>query len=76
MRSEKANLRFERAKIRPESADLRPNGQGGMYGQMEGWTSGNSSLCPTGHRPLGAATHRGNNDIKITNECGWTRAVA
>ena len=53
---------------RPEGAELGPErglgGDGQTYGRMDrrmdGWTSGNSPLCPTGHRPSGAAAQKGN----------------
>ena len=59
--SERANLRAQRAKIRPETADLRlqwPKGGGRKDRKMEGQTSRNSPLCPTGHRPFGAAAQK------------------
>ena len=33
---------------------------GGTYGRTDVRTSGNSPLCPTGHRPFGAAAQKGN----------------
>ena len=36
-----------------------PRGGGGTEGRTEGRTSGNSPLCPTGHRPFGAAAQKG-----------------
>ena len=30
-----------------------------MDGRTDGQTSGNSPLCPTGHRPFGAAAQKG-----------------
>ena len=39
---------------------------GGTNAQMDGWkdrwTSGNSLLCPTGHRPFGAAAQKEENE--------------
>ena len=40
---------------RPCGADLPTDGR------TDGWTSGNSPLCPTGHRPFGAAAQKGLN---------------
>ena len=38
-----------------------------MDGRTEGWTEGrtygNSPLCPTGHRPFGAAAQKGRNEV-------------
>ena len=53
----------ERADLGIEMADLRPQGEGGqtdrqMDGRTYGRTSGNSPLCPTGHRPFGAAAQK------------------
>ena len=53
-------------KIRPERAKLRPRGggrtdgrtEGRKDGRTEGRTSRNSPLCPTGHRPFGAAAQK------------------
>ena len=36
-----------------------PRGGGWKDGRTEGRTSGNSPLCPTGHRPFGAAAQKG-----------------
>ena len=33
--------------------------RGGAYIRTDGWMSGNSPLCPTGHRPFGAAAQKG-----------------
>ena len=56
----RAYFRAWRAKIKPESADLEPQWPSGeMDGWTEGRTSGNSPLCPTGHRPIGAAAQKG-----------------
>ena len=71
LRSERAFqpiLMAQRAKIRPERAKLRPpmakggtdgRTDGRMDGRTEGRTSRNSPLCPTGHRPFGAAAQKG-----------------
>ena len=73
LRSERAFqpiLMAQRAKIRPERAKLRPpiatgggrrdgKTDGRKDGRTEGPTSRNAPLCPTGHRPLGAAAQKG-----------------
>ena len=53
----------ERAELGPKRAYMGPEGGwsslgGRTDGQMDGWTSGNSPLCPTGHRPFGAAAQK------------------
>ena len=68
MRPGRASSRAWRAKIRPGRAhegagmanrggDVRKDGR--TEGRTEGRTSGNSPLCPTGHRPFGAAAQKG-----------------
>ena len=56
-RPERADFGFQRADFGLERADLGPErGLGG--GRTYVWTSGNSPLCPTGHRPFGAAAQK------------------
>ena len=70
MRPEKAKLRpgrasltAWRAKIRPGRASIRPRWSMGD-GWTEGWMSGNSPLCPTGHWPFGATAQKGGSEGK------------
>ena len=69
MRCERADLGPERADLGPERADLRPeraylrskrglSSLGGGDVRTDVRTSGNSPLCPTGHRPFGAAAQK------------------
>ena len=60
--SEKADFGFQRADFGLERADLGPErglGGGRTDGRTDVRTSGNSPLCPTGHRPFGAAAQKG-----------------
>ena len=59
----------ERAELGPKRAYMGPEGGwsslgGRTDGQMDGWTSGNSPLYATGHRPFGpkfrATAQKGN----------------
>ena len=57
---ERADFGFQRANFGLERADLGPERGlgGGTYGRTDVRTSGNSPLCPTGHRPFGAAAQK------------------
>ena len=62
MGPERADLGPERANLVSERADLgseRGLG-GGTYVRTDVRTSGNSPLCPTGHRPFEAAAQKAN----------------
>ena len=67
LRSERLDSRPERLDLRPERLDLRPEAgfvrleklPGGTDGRTDVRTYGNSPLCPTGHRPFGAAAQKG-----------------
>ena len=37
-------------------------------GRTYGWTYGNSPLCPTGHRPFGAAAQKGKEEKEMEEE--------
>ena len=55
---ERADFGFQRADFGLERADLGPErGLGGDV-RTDVRTSGNSPLCPTGHRPFGAAAQK------------------
>jgi len=49
------NLRLEKL----QGGDVRTDGR--SDGRTYGRTYGNSPLCPTGHRPFGAAAQKGRN---------------
>ena len=49
-----------------------PRGGGRKDGRTEGRTSGNSPLCPTGHRPFGAAAQKGN-ESSLKNKLNMKR---
>ena len=51
---ERTDFGPERADMGPERADLEPEG-GRMDSPKGGWMSGNTTLCPVGHRAFGAA---------------------
>ena len=58
---ERADFGFQRADFGLERADLGPErglGEGHMDVRTDVRTSGNSPLCPTGHRPFGAAAQK------------------
>ena len=49
------------------------NGGGRTDGRTEGRTSGNSPLCPTGHRPFGAAAQKGGKEgNKSSKDRTWS----
>ena len=63
-RPERADFGFQRADFGLERADLGPErGLGGDV-RTDVRTSGNSPLCPTGHRPFGAAAQKGKKERK------------
>ena len=69
----RADLRPERADLGSERADLGPErglGGGRTYGRTDVRTyvrtSGNSPLCPTGHRPFGAAAQKGEGEGEMS----------
>ena len=52
-------LGFRGLSFGPERTDYGPERGRGGDGRTYGRTSGNSPLCPTGHRPFGAAAQKG-----------------
>ena len=58
MRAGRANLRAGRVNLRLEKLPGGTNGWTDVW--MDGRTYGISALCPTGHRPFGAAAQKGN----------------
>ena len=58
---ERADFGFERADFGLERADLGPErGLRGGDVRTDVRMSGNSPLCPTGHRPFGSSAQKGN----------------
>ena len=55
LRPERLDLRPERPDLRSQCPDLRPEGPDEGGDVMSDGRNG-SPLCPTGHRPFGAAT--------------------
>ena len=61
LRPKRLDLRPKRLDLRPERLDLRPERleklqRGGTYVMSDGRNG--SPLCPTGHRPFGAAAQK------------------
>ena len=53
----------ERTDLGLDRADLGAE-RGGGGGGTDVWNSGNSPLCPIGHRPFGAAAQKGEKEKK------------
>ena len=73
---ERADFGFERANFGLERADSGPERGGRMYERTDVRTSGNSPLCPTGHRPFGAAAQKGCDSIYELNSIKNMKLIA